>query len=107
MPNLDGFAVAEAIRKDPSLAGATIMLLISAGQRGDAAHCRELGIGGGGPELLRDLVALFLENYPPRLAALRAAVVRGHAPGIAEAAHGLKGALRNLAAGPALAYPGE
>ena len=43
MPEMDGFALAERIRKNPELAGATIMLT-SAGQRGDAARCRELGI---------------------------------------------------------------
>ena len=44
MPGMDGFMVAEMIRQDPSLAGATIMMLTSAGQIGDAARCRELGI---------------------------------------------------------------
>jgi two-component system sensor histidine kinase/response regulator len=44
MPDMDGFALAERIRQDPGLAGATIMMLTSAGQRGDAARCRELGI---------------------------------------------------------------
>jgi len=44
MPDMDGFALAERIKQDPSLAGATIMMLTSAGQRGDAARCRELGI---------------------------------------------------------------
>ncbi len=44
MPEMDGFALAEEIRKDPSLVGATIMMLTSAGQLGDAARCRELGI---------------------------------------------------------------
>ncbi|MGD0920158.1 MAG: PAS domain S-box protein [Terriglobia bacterium] len=44
MPDMDGFALAEQIKQDPTLAGATIMLLTSAGQRGDAARCRELGI---------------------------------------------------------------
>lgn len=44
MPGMDGFALAEEIRKDPGLAGATIMMLTSAGQLGDAARCRELGI---------------------------------------------------------------
>jgi signal transduction histidine kinase/CheY-like chemotaxis protein len=44
MPGMDGFAVAEMIRQDPSLAGATIMMLTSAGHIGDAARCRELGI---------------------------------------------------------------
>jgi len=44
MPELDGFMVAELIRQDRSLAGATIMMLTSAGHAGDAARCRELGI---------------------------------------------------------------
>ncbi|MGC1188846.1 MAG: response regulator [Candidatus Acidiferrales bacterium] len=44
MPDMDGFMVAEIIRQNPSLAGATIMMLTSAGQVGDAARCRELGI---------------------------------------------------------------
>jgi two-component system sensor histidine kinase/response regulator len=44
MPDMDGFSLAEQIRSDPSLAGATIMMLTSAGQIGDAARCTELGI---------------------------------------------------------------
>jgi PAS domain S-box-containing protein len=44
MPEMDGFAFAEHVNKDPSLAGATIMMLTSAGHLGDAARCRELGI---------------------------------------------------------------
>jgi two-component system, sensor histidine kinase and response regulator len=44
MPEMDGFTLAEQIRSDPSLAGATIMMLTSAGQMGDAARCTELGI---------------------------------------------------------------
>jgi CheY-like chemotaxis protein/HPt (histidine-containing phosphotransfer) domain-containing protein len=44
MPDLDGFAVAEAIRRDPALAGATIMMLSSADMAGEVARCRELGI---------------------------------------------------------------
>ena len=43
MPGMDGFAVAEEIRKDPAMAGAIVMMLTSAGQRGDGARCRELG----------------------------------------------------------------
>jgi two-component system sensor histidine kinase/response regulator len=44
MPEMDGFAVAERIKKDPELVGAGIMMLTSAGHAGDAARCRELGI---------------------------------------------------------------
>ena len=44
MPGMDGFSVAERIKQDPTLAGSAIMMLTSAGQRGDAARCRQLGI---------------------------------------------------------------
>jgi signal transduction histidine kinase/DNA-binding response OmpR family regulator len=46
MPEMDGFGLAEAIRSDPALAGAMIIILTSAGERGDASRCRELGITG-------------------------------------------------------------
>ncbi len=44
MPDMDGFSLAQQIKDDSRLAGATIMMLSSAGQRGDALRCRELGI---------------------------------------------------------------
>jgi PAS domain S-box-containing protein len=44
MPEMDGFALAERIRNDRSLIGATIMMLTSVGQAGDALRCRALGI---------------------------------------------------------------
>ena len=44
MPDMDGFALAECIQRDPALAGTTIMMLTSDRQRGDAERCRELGI---------------------------------------------------------------
>jgi PAS domain S-box-containing protein len=44
MPGLDGFMVIEELKADPGLAGSAIMMLTSAGQRGDAARCRALGI---------------------------------------------------------------
>ena len=44
MPDQDGFWVAEQIATRPELAGATIMMLTSSGQYGDAARCRELQI---------------------------------------------------------------
>ncbi len=44
MPDLDGFAVARHIREDPSLAGATVMMISSAGRPGDVDRCRELGV---------------------------------------------------------------
>jgi len=44
MPEMDGFAVAERIKARPELAEATIMMLSSMGQRGDALRCKELGV---------------------------------------------------------------
>jgi two-component system, sensor histidine kinase and response regulator len=44
MPEMDGFTLAEKIRKDPALADVALMLLTSAGHVGDAARCRALGI---------------------------------------------------------------
>jgi CheY-like chemotaxis protein len=46
MPIMDGFQLAEEIRKNPRFSGTAIMMLTSAGQRGDAARCREMGLEG-------------------------------------------------------------
>jgi two-component system, sensor histidine kinase and response regulator len=40
----DGFAIAEHIKSTPQLKESTILMLISAGQRGDASRCREIGV---------------------------------------------------------------
>jgi two-component system sensor histidine kinase/response regulator len=44
MPEMDGFALAEIIKRNPDWKTATVMMLSSAGQRGDAVRCRELGV---------------------------------------------------------------
>jgi two-component system sensor histidine kinase/response regulator len=44
MPGMDGFSVAERIKQDARLAKSVVIMLTSAGLRGDAARCRELGI---------------------------------------------------------------
>jgi two-component system sensor histidine kinase/response regulator len=44
MPNMDGFTLVERIRQSPDLSTATIMMLTSAGHRGDALRCRELEV---------------------------------------------------------------
>src|SRR5258706_7268885 len=44
MPMMDGFSLVERIRQRPELSTATIMMLTSAGHRGDAARCQELGV---------------------------------------------------------------
>src|SRR6202165_2425895 len=44
MPEMDGFALVESISRNPEWKTATIMMLSSAGQHGDARRCRELGV---------------------------------------------------------------
>ncbi|MCS6977050.1 MAG: response regulator [Gemmatales bacterium] len=44
MPGMDGFTLATRIEKDANLAGATVMMLTSSEQPGDAKRCRELGV---------------------------------------------------------------
>jgi CheY-like chemotaxis protein len=44
MPHMDGFALIERIRQRPELCTATIMMLTSAGHRGDAERCKALGV---------------------------------------------------------------
>jgi len=44
MPGMDGFSFVGRVRQEPKLSKAKIMMLTSAGQRGDAARCQELGI---------------------------------------------------------------
>jgi PAS domain S-box-containing protein len=46
MPGMDGFALAGLVRRDPRLAEIAILMLTSAGQRGDAARCQDLGVSG-------------------------------------------------------------
>ena len=44
MPRMDGFTLAERIKKNPALAKTTIIMLTSAGVSGDVDRCRKLGI---------------------------------------------------------------
>ncbi|HEY1219016.1 MAG: response regulator [Bryobacteraceae bacterium] len=44
MPDVDGFSLAEDVKSDPGFARTPIIMLTSAGQRGDAARCNQLGI---------------------------------------------------------------
>lgn len=44
LPEMDGFTLASRMMQDPGLATATIVMLASAGQRGDSERCRKLGI---------------------------------------------------------------
>ncbi len=80
MPGMDGFELAEKIKQDPGLAGATIMMLTSAGQRGDAARCRRLGIGAYLIKPIRqsDLLNAILMTLGKRAGAQRPALVTRH-----------------------------
>jgi len=81
MPDMDGFSVAEEIKKDPGLSGATVLMLTSAGQRGDGARCRALGIAAyltkpiSQTELLDAIIAVL---GMPSDGLDRARVVTGH-----------------------------
>jgi two-component system sensor histidine kinase/response regulator len=44
MPEMDGFSLAEEIKRHPKLAGAAIMMLSSGARPGDRARCFELGV---------------------------------------------------------------
>jgi two-component system sensor histidine kinase/response regulator len=46
MPDMDGFQLATAVRGEKKLAKTNLLMLTSAGQRGDGERCRELGIRG-------------------------------------------------------------
>jgi len=53
MPDADGFVLAETIKEDPAIAGATLVMLTSVGLPGDAARCRELGIAAYLPKPIK------------------------------------------------------
>ncbi len=44
MPDMDGFELAAQVKAHPELAGATIMMLVSADRQGNAERCRAAGI---------------------------------------------------------------
>ena len=46
LPDMDGFALAAAVRQDKAIKRTNLLMLTSAGQRGDGERCRALGIRG-------------------------------------------------------------
>jgi CheY-like chemotaxis protein len=70
--NADGFEVAEEILHDAAGDGAVIMMFSSAGQRGDARRCRELGISAyltkpiGEKDLLDAILTVLGRRSQPR-----------------------------------------
>jgi two-component system sensor histidine kinase/response regulator len=81
MPDEDGSTLVEAIKKDPSIAGAAIVVLTSSGQPGDAARCRELGVAAYLPKPIKgsDLHgAILLASAGPSVERDRPALVTRH-----------------------------
>ena len=70
MPGIDGYDLAEKMRDDPRYAAGAVILLTSAGWRGDAAFCRTLGIRGYLPkpitrmDLLQTIQSVLLPHLP-------------------------------------------
>src|SRR2546430_4985443 len=91
MPGMDGFQLATAVRADKTLARTDLLMLTSAGQRGDGERCRELGIRGyltkplSRPDLLEALGTVLAG--PPEEAGTPDVVTR-HT--IAESRHSLR-----------------
>jgi CheY-like chemotaxis protein len=74
MPNMDGFRLAGQIVERIKHSTATIMMITSGGQRGDATRCQELGIGAylvkpiRAAELQRAIIRLLQAKREPLLA---------------------------------------
>src|SRR5437870_5758747 len=91
MPDQDGFELAAAVRADPDLAATKLLILTSAGQRGDGERCRQMGIQAylTKPIARADLieaVGTVLLEAPPAGAA--PALITRHS--IAESRHSLR-----------------
>jgi CheY-like chemotaxis protein len=61
----------------------------------------------GDTKLLKQVTGVFLNDYPQRLAEMRAAIAKKEAPALERAAHTLKSSLGVFIAGPALAAAEE
>jgi two-component system, sensor histidine kinase and response regulator len=84
MPDMDGFEVAERIAQRPD--GATIVMLSSVGQRGDALRCRELGVAAYISKPVRQSVLLegaaaLLALLEPEIERVRGGAVEAIASG--------------------------
>jgi signal transduction histidine kinase/CheY-like chemotaxis protein len=78
MPDMDGFAVVENIRRDPQFAGATIMMLSSSGKQEDIQRCRELGVAAYltkpvQQSALLNAIVTAMDGPPPAAVSQRAA----------------------------------
>ncbi len=86
MPEMDGFALAEEIKRHPRLAGAAIMMLTSGARPGDRARCLELGVASHLTKPIKqsDLLDAIMEvvaarpaRTSARPAAVRSAAAKG------------------------------
>jgi signal transduction histidine kinase/DNA-binding response OmpR family regulator/HPt (histidine-containing phosphotransfer) domain-containing protein len=74
MPEMDGFAVAQAVRRDPKLAGTRILMLTSSGDRVSAQRRRELGLAAylskpASPSMLLNSIVSVVHDTPRPAAA--------------------------------------
>ncbi len=102
---LDGARAADSL----TIAGSTVIVPAAAGRaapdpapvdRQVLANLRAELQMEGEPDVIAELVELFLAGSPKTIGALGAAVAAGNAPGVREAAHRLKGSAASLGAGP-------
>lgn len=83
MPEMDGFALAERLKKDAQYRGAMIMMLTSLGQMGEVTRCQDLGIGSylSKPVSQSELLDAILKALGARASgAIRTGVVPNDAP---------------------------
>lgn len=68
----------------------------------EASLDRQLALSrvGGDLDLLKEIAALFLDDYPHSLAELHAAAARSDSKALERAAHGLKGSVANFGTTP-------
>lgn len=88
MPGMDGFTLAERLQKTPDVAGATLMMLSSAGQREDAARCRALGLSAYLTKPIRQ--STLLDAIMTALGAAGAAAAAADGPGVGRAGRSLR-----------------
>ena len=70
------------------------------GQATEPAFDRQLALSrvGGDSELLREIAAIFLTDYPRSLGEVRAAIAAGDGKRLGASAHALKGSVANFGA---------
>lgn len=96
---IDRLALFAAVEEGPDSAGASA--LPAAGFQA-FNRARMIARLGGDEALGREIIQVFLDDAPGRLAAIKLAVHQADARALESAAHALKGALGSLAAEPAL-----